>query len=67
MAKRPQQRLAKLTIQEFLELYSPQVQAIVLRLRRRVFEAAPSAIEQLDVPAKLLGHGSTAPTKTPSA
>ena len=57
MAARPSQRLALQTAKEFLEPYSPAVQAIALRLRRRVFEAAPGAIEQVDAAAKLLGYG----------
>lgn len=44
-------------VRAFLAPYSPEVQAIALALRELVFEVAPDAIEQVDVPARLLAYG----------
>jgi hypothetical protein len=37
-------------VEAFLATYSPNVRAIALKLRDLVFEAAPGAIEQVDIP-----------------
>jgi hypothetical protein len=44
-------------IQNFLDRYLPQVQAISLELRKLVFRVVPEAIEQLDLPARMLAYG----------
>jgi hypothetical protein len=44
-------------VEELLERYTPEVQAIARRLRQSVFQAAPEAIEQVDLPAKMLAYG----------
>ncbi len=44
-------------IGNFLTHYSPDVQEIALALREIVLELAPDALEQLDVPAKMLAYG----------
>ena len=44
-------------IRAFLAAYSPQVRAVALKLRGLVFDVAPDAVEQIDLPAKLLGYG----------
>ena len=41
----------------FLEQYGPEVRAIALGLRRVVLEIVPGAIEQVDLPAKMLAYG----------
>lgn len=50
-------RKAPPEVNQFLEAYSPQVRKLVLELRRSVLTLAPDAIEQLDMPAKLIGYG----------
>ena len=44
-------------IQNFLDHYPPRVQAISLELRKLVFRVVPEAIEQLDLPARMLAYG----------
>ena len=44
-------------IDNFLTQYSPDAQEISLALREMISELAPEAIEQLDVPAKMLAYG----------
>src|SRR5262249_20583038 len=44
-------------LEQFLAPYSPMVQALALKLRALVREVIPDAIEQLDVPAHLIGYG----------
>ena len=65
MAGKPtaHKRIARRTVAQFLEPYSGAVQAIALRLRQHVFAAAPGALEQVDVPGKLLGYGYAATYK----
>ena len=41
----------------FLAGYSLQVQEIVLAVRELVLSMAPGAIEQLDIPARMLAYG----------
>ena len=44
-------------IGNFLTHYSPEVQEIALALREIILGLAPTSIEQLDVPAKMLAYG----------
>jgi hypothetical protein len=44
-------------IRAFLSGFAPEVQEVALELRRLASELAPEAIEQLDVPAKMLAYG----------
>jgi len=44
-------------VRAFLAPYAPQVQAIALKLRERVLQMAPGALEQVDQPARLLAYG----------
>ncbi len=44
-------------IQSFLSSYPPHVQAIALTLRSIVLSAAPHALEQVDLPARMLAYG----------
>lgn len=44
-------------LQAFLAPYPPAVQALVWQLREQVFALAPTVLEQIDPPAKLLGYG----------
>lgn len=44
-------------IQAFLAKDTPPVRAITLKLRRLVFDVIPTALEQIDEPAHLLGYG----------
>jgi hypothetical protein len=48
------------TVDEFLDTYTPPVQEIARRLRTLVLEIMPDAVEQVDVPGKLLGYGTSA-------
>jgi len=41
----------------FLSAFSPGVQALAHRLRAMVLAALPTALEQVDLPAKLLAYG----------
>lgn len=43
-------------IQSFLSSYPPHVQEIALTLRSLVLSAAPDALEQVDLPAKMLAY-----------
>lgn len=44
-------------LEQFLTPYSPIVQALALKLRALIREVMPETIEQLDLPARLLGYG----------
>jgi len=44
-------------LEQFLTPYSPMVQALVLKLRALIREVMPETIEQLDLPAHLIGYG----------
>jgi hypothetical protein len=44
-------------IQAFLAGYPLSVQEIALRMRQVVLSVVPGAIEQLDLPARLIGYG----------
>lgn len=47
----------------FLSAYSPEVRALALQVRALVLEVIPEAVEQVDLPGKLLGYGRTATYK----
>jgi hypothetical protein len=47
----------------FLAAYPKKVRDIALELRRLVLELAPGAIEQVDIPAKMLAYGFAATYK----
>jgi hypothetical protein len=44
-------------VQAFLSSYPPEVRDLTLKLRALVFEVIPNALEQVDVPNKILGYG----------
>jgi hypothetical protein len=44
-------------LEDFLSGFSPETQGLALELRDQVLDLAPGAIEQIDVPAHLLGYG----------
>ena len=44
-------------------MYDPTVQAIALEARALVLQLAPDALEQIDVPAKMLAYGFAATYK----
>jgi len=45
------------TIDELLSAYDPTVREIALKLRDVILEEFPATIEQVDLPAKLIGYG----------
>lgn len=45
------------TLDEFLATYSPPVQEMALKTRELVLSLFTDAVEQIDVPGKLLGYG----------
>ena len=49
------------SVDEFLSTYTPPVQEMALKTRELVLSLFTDAVEQIDVPGKLLGYG-TAPT-----
>jgi hypothetical protein len=52
----PQKRVPA-EIQAFLSAYDPNVQAIALQARALVLQIVPDAVEQIDLPAKMLAYG----------
>ena len=44
-------------LEQFLTPYSPMIQALALQLRALIREVMPETIEQLDLPAHLIGYG----------
>ena len=46
-------------VEDFLASYSGEVRAIALRTRALVLAAFSDAIEQLDIPARIVGYGVT--------
>lgn len=45
------------TLDEFLAPYTPSVREMALKTRDLVLSLFPDAVEQIDVPGKLLGYG----------
>lgn len=45
------------TLDEFLAAYTPPVREMALKTRDLVLSLFPDAVEQIDVPGKLLGYG----------
>jgi hypothetical protein len=45
------------TLDEFLSTYTPSVQEIALKTRALVLSLFSDAVEQVDMPGKLLGYG----------
>jgi hypothetical protein len=45
------------TLDEFLAPYTPPVREMALKARDLVLSLFPDAVEQIDVPGKLLGYG----------
>jgi len=45
------------TADDFLSTYTPPVREMALKLRSLVLSGFPNAVEQVDVPGKLLGYG----------
>ncbi|MBZ0289582.1 MAG: DUF1801 domain-containing protein [Anaerolineae bacterium] len=48
------------TFDDFLSTYTPPVQELALKTRELVLSLFPDALEQVDVPGKLLGYGTAA-------
>ena len=44
-------------VQAFLASYPPEVRDLALELRALVFEVIPNALEQVDVPNKIISYG----------
>ena len=44
-------------IEQFLSPFSTEVQALAWKLREVILSVMPDAVEQLDIPAKLIGYG----------
>jgi len=44
-------------VEAFLDGYTPGVRSLALQVRALVLEVMPDAVEQVDVPGKLLGYG----------
>lgn len=44
-------------VQLFLASYPPEVRDLALELRALVFDVIPHALEQVDVPNKIIGYG----------
>ena len=44
-------------VEKFLASYRPEVRDLALSLRRLVLDVIPDAMEQIDVPAKIIGYG----------
>lgn len=59
----PSNRRTKAELDAFLKPYAPNVRQIALKLRARVFDAVPDALEQIDLTAHLLGYGLSATYK----
>ena len=51
-----QRKEASPDLQIFLSAYAPPVRALALELRALVLELIPSAVEEIDRPARLLGY-----------
>jgi hypothetical protein len=49
--------MAESRVFTFLSSYSPEIQAVALKARRLVLELAPDAIEQVDLPARMIAYG----------
>jgi hypothetical protein len=45
------------TIDQFLASYNPEICTLALQVRSLVLEVMPGAIEQVDVPSKLIAYG----------
>jgi hypothetical protein len=45
------------TVDSFLASYAPEVRSIALKARALILDMLPEAIEQIDIPAKILGYG----------
>lgn len=58
----PQKRIPA-EIKAFLSSYDLQVQAIALQARALVLQLVPDAVEQIDLPAKMLAYGFAATYK----
>jgi len=53
-------RAEKKDVDAFLVTYGPRIRSLASRLRKLVQEIEPAALEQIDVPAKLLAYGLSA-------
>jgi len=51
---------ASQAVEAFLAGYSPEVRSLALQARTLVLGVMPDAVEQVDVPGKLLGYGRAA-------
>jgi len=47
----------EISVQAFLASYPPEVRDLALKLRALVFEVIPNALEQVDVPNKIISYG----------
>jgi hypothetical protein len=60
MPKKRASKRVPAEIKAFLSGYDSTVQEIALRARALVLDLAPDAVEQIDLPAKMLAYGSKA-------
>jgi hypothetical protein len=51
-----QRRATPQEIRDFLSAYDPRVQTLTRKVRALVLKVIPTAVEQIDLPAKLLGY-----------
>jgi hypothetical protein len=45
------------TVDSLLSSYTPEVRSIAFKARALILEMIPEAIEQIDIPARMLGYG----------
>ncbi len=45
------------TLSDFLDLYTPEVQDLVMQTRARIFETLPELTEMVDPPSKIIAYG----------
>lgn len=57
MLKNSSSKRVPAEVKAFLAAYDAEVQAIALQARALVLEIVPDALEQIDVPAKMLAYG----------
>jgi len=44
-------------LDEFLNAYSPQIRELAMKTRGLILEVFPGAVEQVDVPSKIIAYG----------
>jgi len=56
----PESSAGNEAVDAFLAAYSPEVRSLALQTRALVLAILPEAVEQVDIPGKLLGYGRAA-------